>query len=32
LVLAWLYWRRPAAFGRLRSALVLATTAANVLF
>jgi hypothetical protein len=23
LVLAWLYWRRPAAFGRLRSALVL---------
>jgi hypothetical protein len=32
LVLAWLYWRRPAAFGRLRSALVLATTAANVVF
>jgi hypothetical protein len=32
LVLAWLYWRRPAAFGRLRSALVLSTTAANVLF
>jgi PAP2 superfamily len=31
-VLAWLYWRRPAAFGRLRSALVLATTAANVVF
>ena len=30
--LAWLYWRRPAAFGRLRSALVLATTAANVVF
>ena len=32
LVLAWLYWRRPAAFGRLRSALVLTTTAANVVF
>jgi len=32
LVLAWLYWRRPAAFGRLRSALALATTAANVVF
>jgi PAP2 superfamily len=32
LVLAWLYWRRPAAFSRLRSALVLATTAANVVF
>ena len=32
LVLAWLYLRRPAAFGRLRSALVLATTAANVVF
>ena len=32
LVLAWLYWGRPAAFGRLRSALVLATTAANVVF
>ena len=29
-MLAWLYLRRPAAFGRLRSALVLATTAANV--
>jgi PAP2 superfamily len=32
LVLAWLYLRRPAAFGRLRSGLVLATTAANVVF
>jgi PAP2 superfamily len=32
LVLAWLYLRRPAAFGRLRSALVLATAAANVAF
>jgi hypothetical protein len=32
LILAWLYWRRPAAFGRLRSALVMATTAANVVF
>jgi PAP2 superfamily len=32
LVLAWLWLRRPAAFGRLRSALVLATTAANVVF
>ena len=32
LVLAWLYWRRPAASGRLRSALVLATAAANVAF
>jgi PAP2 superfamily len=32
LVLAWLYWRRPAAFPRLRSALVLATAAANVVF
>jgi PAP2 superfamily len=31
-LLAWLYWRRPAAFGRRRSALVLATTAANVVF
>src|SRR6266702_6024896 len=30
LVLAWLWLRRPAAFGPLRSALVLATTAANV--
>src|SRR6266851_2637512 len=32
LVLAWLWRRRPAAFGPLRSALVLATTAANVVF
>ncbi len=32
LVLAWLWLRRPAVFGRLRSALVLATTAANVVF
>ena len=32
LVLAWLYLRRPATFGRLRSALVLATAAANVAF
>jgi len=32
LVLAWLYLRRPAAFGRLRSALVLATAAANIVF
>ena len=32
LVLAWLWLRRPTAFGRLRSALVLATTAANVVF
>src|SRR6266566_5214383 len=32
LVLAWLWLRRPAAFGPLRSALVLATTAANVVF
>ena len=32
LILAWLYRRRPAAFGRLRSALVMATTAANVVF
>ena len=32
LVLAWLYLRRPAAFGRLRSGLVLATAAANVVF
>jgi hypothetical protein len=32
LALAWLYLRRPAAFGRLRSALVLATAAANVVF
>jgi len=32
LVLAWLWLRQPAAFGRLRSALVLATTAANLVF
>ena len=32
LVLAWLYLRRPAAFGRLRSALLLTTAAANVVF
>src|SRR5262249_26395285 len=32
LVLAWLYVRRPAVFGRLRSALVLATAAANAVF
>ncbi|HEU5421299.1 MAG TPA: phosphatase PAP2 family protein [Streptosporangiaceae bacterium] len=32
LVLAWLYLRRPAAFPRLRSALVLATAAATVVF
>ena len=32
LVLAWLWLRRPSAFGPLRSALVLATTAANVVF
>jgi PAP2 superfamily len=32
LILAWLWLRRPAAFGRLRSALVLATVAANVVF
>jgi hypothetical protein len=31
-VLAWLYLRRPTAFPRLRSALVLATAAANVVF
>src|SRR5258705_11376181 len=30
LVLAWLWLRRPAAFGPLRSALVLATTGASV--
>lgn len=29
---AWLYWRKPSAFSRLRSALVLATAAANVVF
>lgn len=32
LVLAWLWLRRPAAFGPLRSALVLSTTAANLVF
>jgi uncharacterized membrane protein YbhN (UPF0104 family) len=32
LVMAWLYLRRPAAFGPLRSALVLSTTAANLVF
>ena len=32
LVLAWLYLRLPAAFGPLRSALVLSTTAANLVF
>ena len=32
LVLAWLYLRRPAAFPRLRSGLVLATAVANVVF
>jgi hypothetical protein len=32
LVLAWLWLRRPAAFGPLRSAFVLATTGANVVF
>jgi uncharacterized membrane protein YhhN len=32
LVLAWLYLRRPTAFPRLRSALVLATAAANAVF
>ncbi len=32
LVLAWLWLRRPTAFGPLRSALVLATTAANLVF
>jgi hypothetical protein len=31
-VLAWLYLRRKAAFARLRSALVLATTGANIVF
>ena len=30
--LAWLYLRRPAAFPRLRSALVLATAGANLVF
>ena len=32
LVLGWLYLRRPSAFPRLRSALVLATSAANIVF
>jgi len=32
LVLAWLYVRRPAVFGRLRSVLVLATAGANAVF
>jgi hypothetical protein len=32
LTLAWLYLRRPAAFPRLRSALVLATAGANLVF
>ena len=32
LVLAWLYLRRPPPFPRLRSALVLATSAANIVF
>jgi hypothetical protein len=32
LALAWLYFRRPAAFPRLRSGLVLTTAAANVAF
>lgn len=32
LVLAWLYLCRPAAFGQLRSALVVATSVANVVF
>ena len=32
LVLAWLYLRRPAAFPRLRSGLVLATAVANAVF
>src|SRR5262249_2366914 len=32
LLLAWLYVRRQAVFGRLRSALVLATAVANVVF
>jgi hypothetical protein len=32
LTLAWLYLRRPAAFPRLRSALVLTTAAANLVF
>jgi len=32
LVLAWLYLLRPAAFPRLRSALVVATASANIVF
>jgi hypothetical protein len=32
LVLAWLYLRKPAAFPRLRSALVLSTIGANIVF
>ena len=32
LTLAWLYLRRPAAFPRLRSALVLATAGANLVY
>jgi hypothetical protein len=32
LVLGWLYLGRPPAFPRLRSALVLATSAANIVF
>jgi hypothetical protein len=32
LTLAWLYWCRPRAFARLRSALVLSTIGANVVF
>ena len=31
-MLGWLYLRRPPAFPRLRSALVLATGAANIVF
>jgi PAP2 superfamily len=32
LTLAWLYWCRPRTFARLRSALVLSTIGANVVF
>jgi hypothetical protein len=32
LTLAWLYWYRPRAFARLRSALVLSTIGANIVF
>ena len=32
LTLAWLYWYRPRAFPRLRSALVLSTIGANIVF